>query len=62
MNNIARWAAWVTALTILLVIVSVLSLGIGPVNIPARDVLSALTSDAETIEHSIVVNVRLPRI
>ncbi len=62
MNNITRWVIWVTVLTAVLVAVSVVSLGIGPVRIPLGDVLSALTSGEETTEYDIVFKVRLPRI
>jgi iron complex transport system permease protein len=65
----ARTGGWLVGLAALLAGVATVSAGVGPVAIPAREVLSVvlaalpgLTTDATAAHQTIVMRVRLPRI
>ena len=49
-------------LIVLLIFVSILSLGSGSVGIPFKKVFALLFSSGSTLEHTILFNIRLPRI
>ncbi|MBN1255552.1 MAG: iron ABC transporter permease [Deltaproteobacteria bacterium] len=56
------WLWWIFLLVVLLVAVSLFSLGVGAVHIPIKKVLQALTTGRGTSEYAILFAVRLPRI
>ncbi|MCK5425189.1 MAG: iron chelate uptake ABC transporter family permease subunit, partial [Emcibacter sp.] len=51
-----------TMLSLSLLVIAFLSLFIGAVDIPARDILSALFGTAETSTEIIIIELRLPRV
>ena len=56
------WLWWIVLLVVLLIAVSLFSLGVGAVHIPIQKVLQTLTSGRGTSEYAILFAVRLPRI
>jgi len=58
----ARWILWIVVSGGALVGISLLSLSVGPAGIPVRKILSLIQKGEGGVEHSIIFNIRLPRI
>ncbi len=61
-NRNLKWAIWVIILTVLLFVIAVLALSVGSVSIPFIKVFSLILNPVNSIEYSILVDIRLPRI
>ncbi|MFA5393995.1 MAG: iron ABC transporter permease [Candidatus Ratteibacteria bacterium] len=61
-NKIAVWFFWTILLTLLLLVVSLFSLGVGSSGVTLHGLISAITQGRNTIEYSILFDIRLPRI
>lgn len=61
-KKIAAWILWTLGLSALLAAVSVFSLSIGTTSISMSKIISLLLEKPGGIEHSILVDIRLPRI
>ncbi len=57
-----RLYIWFIVLTIILMVVSLLSLSVGSTPIPFREVINIFLNGGESIERSIIFDIRLPRI
>lgn len=61
-NRLAHWATAILILGSLLALAGIASLCLGSADIPFAKILPALVSTGNTIEHTILCDVRLPRI
>jgi iron complex transport system permease protein len=61
-SKTVRWATIVLSLLAILVIAGVVALGTGSTHIPIRDILKTLLSGEQTANHTILMDIRLPRI
>jgi len=61
-NQIKYWGIILTGLMIILILVSLLSLCIGSAGIPLKDIPYILFYGKGSVDHSILINIRLPRI
>jgi iron complex transport system permease protein len=61
-RKVIRWIIWILGLGALLLTISAFSLCVGSVSIPLRKIISLLFSGEGTVEHSILFDIRLPRI
>jgi iron complex transport system permease protein len=61
-SKTVRWATIVVSLLAILVIAGVVALGTGSTHIPIRDILKTLLSGEQTANHTILMDIRLPRI
>lgn len=57
-----RWFLWVVLLSGLLIVTALVSLSIGTVSIPLKKIFHLVFLENQGVEHSILVNIRLPRI
>ncbi|MEW6557514.1 MAG: iron ABC transporter permease [Elusimicrobiota bacterium] len=61
-RKIIRWIIWIAVLCVLLGGISFFSLCIGSVGIPFNKILKIISAGKGTVEHSIIFDIRLPRI
>lgn len=61
-NKLVTWTFWILALVCLLAGVTIFSLCTGSVGIPLNKILKIIFEGRGTIEHSIIFDIRLPRI
>lgn len=61
-KKLIRWIIWILALTGLLLAVGLFSLSVGSAGIPFRKIIPLIISGEKSIEHSILFDIRLPRI
>ncbi len=61
-NKTIRWATIVLSLLAILVIAGVVALGTGSTHISVSDILKTLLSGEQTANHTILMDIRLPRI
>lgn len=61
-KKLIQWLIWIFVLTIILLLISVLSLCIGSSNISVSEIISLIFEAKDTIDSSIILDIRLPRI
>ena len=57
-----QWIIWIAIMSIILLTVSILSLCVGSASIPLKKILSIILKGGQSIEYSILFDIRLPRI
>lgn len=61
-KKLTQWIIWITCLSLLLVIISIIALCIGTAAIPLNKILPILFKIKKGVEYSILMDIRLPRI
>jgi len=61
-KKIAHWIVWIVISVGTLIVISILSLSVGSAAIPLRKILSVIREGKGSVEHTIIFNIRLPRI
>jgi iron complex transport system permease protein len=61
-QKLIRWLIWISALSVILLGISILSLSIGSSGISFKRIISLIFEGKGTPEHSIIFDIRLPRI
>lgn len=61
-QKLIRWLIWISALSVILLGISILSLSIGSSGISLRRIISLIFEGKGTPEYSIIFDIRLPRI
>lgn len=61
-KKLTRWIIWILILTGALLGVTIFSLCVGPSGIPLKKIMFFIFKGAGTIEHTILLDIRLPRI
>ncbi|MGA1825125.1 MAG: FecCD family ABC transporter permease [bacterium] len=61
-KKIAHWIVWIVVSLATLIGISILSLSVGSAAIPLRKILFIIREGKGSIEHTIIFNIRLPRI
>ncbi len=61
-QKLIRWLIWISALSVILLGISILSLSIGSSEIPFNSIIPLIFEGKGTTEYSIIFDIRLPRI
>lgn len=61
-KKLIRWIIWILILSGILLVISIFSLGVGPVGIPFKKIIPLIFWGKNTTEYSVLFDIRLPRI